>query len=298
MAKRGLGKGLGALIPTDLDVMAELTQAEETVPNDNKIVEIKIDLIEPNKYQPRKVFQQEALEELAKSIKEHGLVQPIVVRKAGEKFELVAGERRWRAAKLAGLEKIPALIKDFNLQETTEIALIENIQREDLNPLEEASAYQLLLDEFKLTQEELAKKVGKSRPYIANTLRLLSAPTEIQQHVIEGKLTAGHARALLPLPPAGQIQLAEKIIKENLSVRETEAIVKSVLTIKDEQKKKQKKKSQVNNLTPDLQDIEDRLKSYFGTKVRLTNNGNRGKIEIEYYSEDDLIRIIDLIEVS
>jgi len=241
MAKRGLGKGLGALIPTDLDVMAELTQAEETVPNDNKIVEIKIDLIEPNKYQPRKVFQQEALEELAKSIKEHGLVQPIVVRKAGDKFELVAGERRWRAAKLAGLEKIPALIKDFNLQETTEIALIENIQREDLNPLEEASAYQLLLDEFKLTQEELAKKVGKSRPYIANTLRLLSAPTEIQQHVIEGKLTAGHARALLPLPPAGQIQLAEKIIKENLSVRETEAIVKSVLTIKDEQKKKQRK---------------------------------------------------------
>ncbi|HHU31786.1 MAG: ParB/RepB/Spo0J family partition protein [Zhaonellaceae bacterium] len=299
MAKKGLGKGLGALIPTNFDVISELTPSQESTDEQNRILEISIDHIIPNRYQPRKVFIEEALEELAESIKEHGVVQPIILRKAGKKYELIAGERRWKAAKLAGLKKIPAIVKELSEQETTEIALIENIQREDLNPIEEAGAYQMLLEEFKLTQEELAKKVGKSRPHIANTLRLLNSPLPIQEYIIKGNLTAGHARALLPLPETGQVQLAERIITENLSVRETETIVKGVIALEEEQKKKKKKTRETRgDLSPELIDIEDRLKSYFGTKVRLVNKGQKGKIEIEYYNEDDLTRIIDLLEIS
>jgi len=300
MAKKGLGKGLGALIPTSFDAVSELTPSQESIDEQNKIVEISIDRIVPNRYQPRKVFKEEALEELAESIREHGVVQPIIIRKAGEKYELIAGERRWKAAKLAGLEKVPAIVKELSEQETTEIALIENIQREDLNPIEEAGAYQILLEEFKLTQDELAKKVGKSRPHIANTLRLLNSPLQIQEYVINGKLSAGHARALLPLPETGQIQLADKIISEGLSVRETEAIVKGIITLEEEQENKKNKKASQSGraLSADLLDIEDRLKSYFGTKVRLISKGKKGKIEIEYYNEDDLIRIIDLLEIS
>jgi ParB family chromosome partitioning protein len=303
MAKKGLGKGLGALIPTNFNAVIN-DQPQAAAPaisnQGNQVIEINIDYIESNKYQPRKVFNQEALEELAKSIKEHGLVQPIVLRKLdNNKYQLVAGERRWRAARAAGLKKIPAIIKEYSEQQTTEIAIIENIQREDLNPLEEASAYQLLIDEFKLTQEELAKRVGKSRSYVANFLRLLQAPQAIQEHVIEGELSAGHARALLTLPEAGQIQLAEKIITDDLSVRETEAIVKSIGLLKQEQKTKKKSSATANKeLTPELQDLEDQLIQYFGTKVRLVNNENKGKIEIEYYSDDDLSRIIELLEIS
>lgn len=299
MARKGLGKGLGALIPTNFSVDLEATQTKTADDDQNKVLEINIKQIQPNKYQPRKSFNEEALEELVQSIKEHGVVQPIVLRKAGKKYEIVAGERRWRAAKKAGLKTIPAIIKEFTEQETTEIALIENIQREDLNPIEEAGAYQVLLEEFKLTQEELSQRIGKSRPYIANTLRLLNAPAAIQEHVINKKLSAGHVRALLPLPEAGQIQLANKIIVEKLSVRETETIVKSIIALKNEQKSKtQTKEKNTNSLDPELVDLEDRLKSYFGTKVRLVNKGNKGKIEIEYYSDDDLNRIIDLIDVS
>jgi ParB family chromosome partitioning protein len=298
MNKKGLGKGLSALIPTNFDVGLDRAQAK-TEDDSNKVLEIKTNQIEPNKYQPRKSFNNEALEELVQSIKEHGIVQPIVLRKAGKKYEIVAGERRWRAAKKAGLKTIPAIIKEFTEQETTEIALIENIQRENLNPIEEAGAYQILLEEFKLTQEELSQRVGKSRPYIANTLRLLNAPATIQDHVISGELSAGHVRALLPLPEEGQKKLAKKIIGEKLSVRETEAIVKSIITLNNEQNSKtSKQKSNANNLDPNLLDLEDRLKSYFGTKVRFIKSGKKGKIEIEYYSEDDLIRIIDLIDVN
>lgn len=302
MAKKGLGKGLSALIPSSLN--PEMTTTIETENNNGntatRVVEIAVEQIEPNKYQPRKVFNADGLEELALSIKEHGVVQPVVVRKIEEdKYQLVAGERRWRACKIAGLETIPAIIKGYSEQETTEIALIENIQREDLNPLEEAAAYKVLIEEFGLTQEELSKKVGKSRPYIANSLRLLNLPEQIKEMVANGSISAGHGRALLSLPEAGQLRLAEKIQKEGLTVRETEALVKSIGILGSEQQQNKKKENTAKkDLSPEIIDIEEKLRHYFGTKVRLLNNNNGGKIEIEYYSVEELNRILDLLSIS
>lgn len=299
MVKKGLGRGLGALIPTAPAAGAAVLEENtpSAVAESGKVIEIETTKICPNKYQPRKAFNEEGLAELAQSITEHGIVQPIVVRKLeADQYQIVAGERRWRAGKIAGLATIPAIVKEYSEQETTAIALIENIQREDLNPLEEASAYQMLSEEFGLTQEELAKKVGKSRPYIANILRLLNLAEKVKEMLAAGIITTGHARALLPLPEAGQCKLAEKIQLEGLTVRETENLVKGISIIKNEQHQAQTKKDKPQQvIIPELIDLEERLQHFLGTRVRIIHNNNKGKIEIEYYSTEDLNRIVELL---
>ncbi|ANX00099.1 chromosome partitioning protein ParB [Thermoclostridium stercorarium subsp. leptospartum DSM 9219] len=275
--KKGLGKGLGALLDTD-----------NILSGDSGVMELKIIDIEPNKEQPRKNFDQEKLQALAESIKQHGVVQPIIVKKQDKGYTIIAGERRWRAAKLAGLKTIPAIVKDLSSRETMEIALIENLQREDLNPIEEAEAYQKLMDEHGLTQEALSKLVGKSRAAIANSVRLLSLPDKIKDMLINEQLTPGHARALITVEdPERQIKLAEEIIEKDLSVRETEKLVNE-----RKNEKKQKRKAAKD---PTILDIEEKLKSILGTKVELRHNENKGKIVIEYYSNDEFNRIIEFI---
>lgn len=289
MSKRGLGKGLGALLPSSLDIEGDL---------DKEIRELRLDEIIPNTDQPRRQFDQDKLTELALSIQEHGIVQPIVVRTLENGlYQIVAGERRWRAAQQLELETIPVIIKDYNDKQMMEIALIENIQREDLNPLEEARAYQTLIEEHQLTQEELGGRLGKSRSYIANTLRLLNLSIPVQKMLEEGQLTSGHARAILTLPEKGQETLAEKIIIEGLSVRETEQIVKTILTLKEEKADKliQKEKSgstlYENSI---IADFQERLRERLGTKVEINQQGDKGRIIIEYYSPGDLQRVLDL----
>lgn len=278
MTKRGLGKGLEALIP-----MQEKSEED--------INEISIKRIVANVNQPRKDFDEQKLNELAESMKQHGVLQPIILRKKGSKYELVAGERRWRAAAKAGLEKIPAIVKDLSDSAVMEIALIENLQREDLNPLEEAQAYKTLMSGFGLTQDELSKRVGKSRSLIANTVRLLNLDTEIQILVSEDMITAGHARALLAVEnKKDRIKLAKKISVENLSVRQTEEIVKKLNKLK-----KDKKPQKTVEINPVIIDITEKLQRTLGTKVKLKGNENRGKIEIEFYSGDELERILETI---
>ena len=285
---RALGKGLGALIP----------QLEEDDLQNTQ--EISIEDIETNPYQPRRHFDPESLQELAASIKEHGVLQPLLVRKKDPGYQLIAGERRLRAAKQAGLSTVPVVVKALDDRTVMEIALVENLQREDLNPLEEAEAYQRLITEFNLTQEEVAKAVGKSRPAIANTLRLLTLPEPIQQLVANGQLTMGHARALLSLErPEEQLYISEKIITEKLSVRETEEIVRQTRlsgvsreTPGEEEEKKQKERQKID---PNLQAIIDDMTRLFGTKVRIKKNGERGKIEIEYYSPEEFERITEIL---
>ncbi|HHT04869.1 MAG TPA: ParB/RepB/Spo0J family partition protein [Hydrogenispora sp.] len=285
---RALGKGLGALIP----------QLEEDDLQNTQ--EISIEDIETNPYQPRRHFDPESLQELAASIKEHGVLQPLLVRKKDPGYQLIAGERRLRAAKQAGLSTVPVVVKALDDRTVMEIALVENLQREDLNPLEEAEAYQRLITEFNLTQEEVAKAVGKSRPAIANTLRLLNLPEPIQQLVANGQLTMGHARALLSLErPEEQLYISEKIITEKLSVRETEEIVRQTRlsgvsreTPGEEEEKKQKERQKID---PNLQAIIDDMTRLFGTKVRIKKNGERGKIEIEYYSPEEFERITEIL---
>jgi len=275
--KRGLGKGLGALIP----------QEENSNPG---VIEIKLTDIIVNEDQPRKNFNDEALQSLAESIKEHGVVQPIIVTNDKRGFSIVAGERRWRAARLAGLKSIPAIIKDYSKLEVMEIALIENIQREDLNPVEEAFAYKALIDEYQLTQEDIAKRISKSRSAIANSLRLINLPDFIKKMITEEKLTAGHGRALLAIEGEDlQIEIANKIVDEQLNVRQIESLVKKLKDPIEMQKLEKKKNIEVT-------EIEDRLKSFLGTKVILTNKKQGGKIEIQYYSNDDLERILELME--
>ena len=285
---RALGKGLGALIP----------QLEEDDLQNTQ--EISIEDIETNPYQPRRHFDPESLQELAASIKEHGVLQPLLVRKKDPGYQLIAGERRLRAAKQAGLSTVPVVVKALDDRTVMEIALVENLQREDLNPLEEAEAYQRLITEFNLTQEEVAKAVGKSRPAIANTLRLLNLPEPIQQLVANGQLTMGHARALLSLErPEEQLYISEKIITEKLSVRETEEIVRQTRlsgvsreTPGEGEEKKQKERQKID---PNLQAIIDDMTRLFGTKVRIKKNGERGKIEIEYYSPEEFERITEIL---
>ncbi|NOY65072.1 MAG: ParB/RepB/Spo0J family partition protein [Nitrospirae bacterium] len=272
MKKAALGKGLKALIP-------DAGSGHQ---------EIDIGLIEPNPDQPRKVFNEDALEELAASISEKGVLQPVILRRAdGGRYFLVAGERRWRAAKMAGLKKIPAIIKETSSQEALEIALIENIQRDDLNPIETAEAFNRLIEEYHYTQEDLAKRVGKDRATVSNFLRLLKLPPEIKGFVSQGRLSMGHAKALLSIPiRSGQIEAARVVIKKGLSVRETEALCKRIL----ESKKKQKTKKQKD---PNIQALEDKLKQSLGTKVEIKHKGKRGRIEIEYYSLDELDRLLE-----
>lgn len=257
-----------------------------------EIMNVRVDSIFPNTYQPRKFFNEEALNELSQSIKEHGIIQPITVRKIGEKFELVAGERRWRAAKLAGLKEVPAIIMELTDKDVLEISLIENIQRQDLNPIEEALAYRKLISEFKITQEELSKRIGKSRVAIANTIRLTNLDNRVQQYLIDGIITEGHGRALLAVSNEElQYELAQQVIDDKLSVRELERIIKRI---------SEEKKNENNNkleLNPYYKELKNQLQNYFGTKVNISNKKNRGKIEIEYYSEDDLQRILDIINI-
>lgn len=280
MVKRGLGKGLGALLPG--------VDTEE----DSPIKEIKLTEIEPNKSQPRKNFDEGKLEALAESIKTHGVIQPIIVKKLESGFyQIIAGERRWRAARLAGLKTIPVIIKDYEKKEVLEIALIENLQREDLNPIEESEAYQNLINEFNLTQEEISARVGKSRSAIANALRLLNLPEGIKQLLIEDKISSGHARAILSIDNIElQIQVANKVVNEGLSVRETEKYVKALVSQKSKKNKKDNKLSHV------YIDIQNRMSQNLGTKVRIYPGANKSKIEIEYYSDDDLERIMNLLK--
>jgi ParB family chromosome partitioning protein len=281
VAKKALGKGLGALL-TDID-----TEEKDV------IKEIKITEIEPNKSQPRKNFDADKLEKLAESIKTHGVIQPIIVKKMDLGFyQIVAGERRWRAARLAGLKEIPVIIKDYEKREIIEIALIENLQRQDLNPIEESEAYQNLIDEFHLTQEEISTRVGKSRSAIANSLRLLNLSEPLKQLLIEEKISSGHARAILALDDKElQWQVAEEVVNKGLSVRETEKYVKDLVSGKF-QRKVQK---QVNELSPIYKDIQNKLSQRLGTKVAIHPGKTKSKIEIEYYSDEDLERLMKIL---
>jgi len=272
--KTALGKGLDSLLPVKTE----------------DIVTIDIDRIIPGEQQPRKVFKDAALRELAASIKEKGILQPIIVTRTGDgTFRIVAGERRWRAASLAGLKKIPAMIKDVASEESLEIALIENIQREDLNPIEMAEAFHRLMTDFRLTQEELSAKVGKERATVANYIRLLKLPEEIKRLVNDETLSMGHARAILSIEgKSGQIEAARKIIGKSLSVREAETLTKKWVS-------EVKKKTYLKERDPQIESIEERLISHLGTKVRIHHRGNRGKIEIEYYSLDELDRLLEIL---
>lgn len=280
--KRGLGKGLSALI------------SDETIMDDNKtskdsVINIDIDLIIPNENQPRQEFDEVALSELADSIKLNGLIQPILVRKIKDKYEIIAGERRWRASKAAELKKIPCLLKDVTEEVAAKFALIENIQREDLNPIEEAIAYKRLMLDYNLTQEEVASQVGKSRPYISNTVRLLNLDREIIEYILKGDLTSGHGKVLLGIKDKEQQLIAAKnIIKNNLNVRETEDITSGKQSTT---KKIKMKKSKDSNVI----EVEENLMRILGTKVNLIQGNKKGKIEIEYYGYEDLERIIDVL---
>ncbi len=290
--KKGLGsKGLGleALLNSKINELNEKTQ-------EIGVFEVDIDKIEPNKNQPRKRFEENALEELAESIKEHGVIQPIILKKIDSGYEIIAGERRWRASKIAGIKKIPAVVKNIDDLKAFETALVENLQREGLNPMEEAKSYKRLIEEFSLSQEEAAKKVGKSRSVVANVMRLLNLDERVQVFVSENKLSNGHGRALLGISDNNiQFETAEKIIEEELSVRETENLVKKI-TENIDNKKDKKQKDEIKFKTDNYKYIENDLKSIFGTKVKLSNNKNKGKIEIEYYSDDDLDRLIGIIK--
>jgi ParB family chromosome partitioning protein len=280
MGKR-LGKGLSALIPANL-----LEEGEQ-------VSEIAVAEIRPNPYQPRKEFTPEALKELTESIKEHGIIQPLIVRKSIKGYELVAGERRLRAAKEAGLKTVPVVVKAYSDQQLMEIALIENLQRENLNPIEEAEAYQKLMEHCSYTQDELAQKVGKSRPHVANMLRLLNLPQAIRKLVSTSELSMGHARAILPVEDHElQWKLANDVIKQQLSVRQLEELVKQ-LSVSRETKGKAKKSVKRE---PAIQQMEERLRTRLGTLVKIKRGARKGKIEIEFYSDDDLERIMELIE--
>ncbi|MGL4453451.1 MAG: ParB/RepB/Spo0J family partition protein [Sarcina sp.] len=283
--KFGLGKGLEALIPGDNKGLEEKNEGVKTV---------DIKLVKANSGQPRKFFDDSKIAELSLSIKEHGIIQPLIVKKSsGDKYQIIAGERRWRAAKLAKVKEVPVIVKDFAPEVSLQIALIENIQREDLNAIEEALAYKELKEKYNLTQEVLASKLGKSRTAITNVMRLLNLDKRVQDYIIEGVITEGHGKVLLALEGEEQYKVAQKVIDDNLSVREVENFIK-YLQVKDNEEKKEKELKKVN---PYYKDIKDRLQDYFGTKVNINSNKNKGKIEIEYYSDEDLQRILDIINL-
>lgn len=290
--KKGLGKGLDSLIPHNNTIKKVEKKTVEVIKEKAGETTLKLSEIEPNRNQPRKNFNEDALEELKESIKEFGVIQPIVVQKRKDYYEIIAGERRWRAAKLAGIKEVPVIIKDYTDKEIMEIALIENIQREDLNPIEEAMAYKNLIDEYNLKQDEVAQRVSKSRATVTNAMRLLKLTEEVQRMLTEDMVSSGHARALLAVENQEmQIELANKIFDEKLSVRETEKLVKQL----NNPKKKPDKKEDIPNKAV-YEDIEEKLKSKVGSKVRLNYKANgKGKIEIEYYSNAELERIYDLI---
>ena len=281
--KRGLGKGLDALFDS-----TRLVKEEQ-----KDFTQIRINMIEPNRKQPRQDFDEDALRALSESIQKHGLIQPIVVAPQENGFyKIIAGERRWRACKMAGLTEIPVVIRSYEKQKAAEIALLENLQREDLNPIEEAYGYKNLMDEFSMTQDEVAESVGKSRPAVANAIRLLSLSDNIIKMVREGLISGGHARALLALETETERQqLAEQIIENQLSVRQTEQLA-------SESKKKAPKKSFKKTAVPELLDLEKTLSEKIGSKVKILNGAKKGKIEIEYYGNDDLSRILEKIGIK
>lgn len=304
MAKKGLGKGLGAIFGEDVMKESEeeiaktkMTMADILEEKGNELM-IKIALIEPNKEQPRKDFNEENLKELAESIKRYGVLQPLLVQKKGAFYEIIAGERRWRAAKLAGLKEVPVVLREYSKQESMEIALIENLQRADLNPVEEALAYQQLIKEFQLTQEEIAVRVAKNRATITNSLRLLKLDEQILEMLVQKLISSGHARALLSLEQKElQLKTAKLILDGRLSVRETERLVKRMAkeaTVSAEDKLEKVKDEALEII---YQNLEDRMKTIMGTKVSIHNKDkNKGRIEIEYYSEAELERIVEMIE--
>lgn len=298
MAARGLGKGLDALIPSSVgnESSTKKTNQKSKAEKEEKVVGetiVNITKVEPNREQPRKNFDEDALEELAESIKQFGLLQPILVQDRKDYYEIIAGERRWRAAKKAGLKEVPVIIKNLTEQEIVEISLIENIQREDLNPIEEAQAYKRLLTEFNLKQDEVADRVSKSRTAVTNSMRLLKLCDEVQQMIVSGMITTGHARALIGIEdPEEQYTIAQRIFDEKLSVRDVEKLVKNL-----GKPVKLRKPNEVDqSLAVIYQDIEDKLKEKLSTKVAITSKGNgAGKIEIEFYSNDDLEKLIDVL---
>lgn len=292
---RGLGKGLDSLIPMG-DVIPKSEKAASRDENiENKETLVKITKVEPNRDQPRKNFNEDALEELAESIKQFGLLQPILVQDKKDHYEIIAGERRWRAAKIAGLKEVPVIIKNLSEQEIVELSIIENIQREDLNPIEEALAYKRLLTEFSLTQDQVAERVSKSRTAVTNAMRLLKLCDEVQQMVIDDMISTGHARAILSIEdPEEQYALAQRIFDEKLSVRDVEKIMKNMN--KPAKEKKGKDTKAEKDLSFIYQDIEEKLKSSLGTKVSVSSKGDgTGKIEIEFFSHDDLERLMELL---
>ena len=285
--KKGLGKGLDSLIPDNRSTKSaepesELNSGEQMM---------KINLVEPNREQPRKKFEEDGLLELADSIKQFGILQPLLVRKRNDYYEIIAGERRWRAAKIAGIREVPVIIKEYSEQEIVEIGLIENIQRENLNPIEEAMAFKRLLEEFNLKQDEVAERVSKSRTAVTNSMRLLKLNEKVQQMIIDDMISTGHARALLAIDSKEQQYiLANRIFDEKLSVRETEKLIKDI-----KNPKKPKEKKPIENPFV-YKDIEDKMKEVMGTKVNISSKGNgKGKIEIEYYSDKELERMFDMI---
>ena len=312
--KNGLGRGLDALFPdkktaseeNEVKITAKVEKKTEPAvkvknvkertetPRQKKVpMMVKISMVEPNQNQPRKQFDEDALLELTESVKQYGILQPLLVSEKKDYYEIIAGERRWRAAKLAGLKEVPVIVKEFSEQELVEISLIENIQREDLNAVEEAMAYKRLMDEFHLKQDEIADRVGKSRTAVTNSMRLLKLSAKVQQMLIDEMITAGHARAILAVSDMEkQESLAMRVFDEKLSVRETEKLVKAVLA-----PPKEKKSHSYSAEDAAYENLEEKMKSIMGTKVLIHRKKNdKGKIEIEYYSRDELERIIDLFE--
>lgn len=291
---KGLGKGLDSMIP---DKIHETREAIEEQKNPVKETVVELNKIEPNLGQPRKQFDEDALMDLAESIKQFGIIQPLVVQKKENHYEIIAGERRWRAAKLAGLKEVPVVVKEYTPQEVMEIALIENIQREDLNPIEEALAFQKLISEYKLKQDELAERVSKSRAAIANAMRLLKLDPRVQQMLIDDMISSGHARALLAIEDTEeQHNVAIQVFDGKLSVRETEKLVKRIVEYGNNPVQEEKPKLSEQEILA-IKQVEEKMRKIIGTQVSIKNKSkNKGKIEIEYYSNDELERILEMFE--
>ena len=289
----GLGKGLDSMIPKKISKEPMKSSSKEvSKENMSRETMIKITDIEPNREQPRRKFNEDSLQELADSIKQYGVLQALLLQKKGKNYEIIAGERRWRAARIAGLKEVPAIVKDYSSQEVIEIALIENIQREDLNPIEEAMAYQKLIREYKLKQDELAERISKSRTAITNSMRLLKLCPKVQEMLIEEMISSGHARALIPIEDAKEQEIvAQKVFDEKMSVRETEALIRKL-----QKEPKEPKEKKTDKMELFYKDLEEKIKNVMGTKVSIQKKSKKkGKIEIEYYSPEDLERIIELL---
>lgn len=289
---RGLGKGLSALFAETEEDYGKSLLFEEDETQIGGVSEIDIDSVFANPNQPRKVFDEDALNELSNSIARHGVIMPIIVNKSGNRYMIIAGERRWRASKLAGLSKVPVIIKNYTERQIKEISLIENLQREDLNPIEAANAMRSLMDDYGLTQDELADRIGKSRPAISNTLRLLQLTPEVIRMIESGALSSGHARTLVTVPADDQIRLASKFVKDACSVRDAEQQVKEYFTPPEEKKKKKQE------LSVELKELIAEMQRVLGTKVNAIGNDHKGRIYIDYYTRDDLDRLSEFLEYA